>query len=136
MKPSEPLKRGGPLKRTGIRQRRSRPPRGTKVSTDVVEFSSDTKAAARRRARDRCEAAGPTCTERIDQFHHRLPRSQGGKGWLANCLAVCSPCHHLIHHHVAWSYRHGLLVRRHRNPVGVTVHPGCEPVCEHDHTQQ
>lgn len=82
-----PLKRGGPLKRTGglrpqSRRRTERRDERAKVSDNV-----------RRRAGDRCEAIGlveHTCFGPID-VHEVFPRSAWPDGIYdeANCVCVC-----------------------------------------------
>lgn len=94
-----------PMKRARIKQRRPSPERG-------VEFSDDVRRLVRRRAGGKCEAhCTKNCTEQIRHFHHRLMRSQGGKGTIDNCLGVCLPCHGHIHANPIESYLRGWLIR-------------------------
>jgi hypothetical protein len=101
-----PLKRSTkPMKRSAIKQHRPSPDRG-------VEFSDDVRRLVRRRAGGKCEAhCTKNCTSAIRHFHHRLLRSQGGKGTLDNCLGVCAWCHSWIHDHPLESYMRGWLIR-------------------------
>lgn len=141
MKRSE-LKRKAPLRRTAfktttqqlkrVRARESKPsPR-----RDGVNFTEKVKEKARYRAGFQCEVGGPSCNHRIEQFHHRRMRSQGGVGTLVNCLCVCSPCHTLIHQKTDWSYRHGLLVKSWLEPHEVDVHADCGSGCTRNHLAQ
>jgi 5-methylcytosine-specific restriction endonuclease McrA len=101
-----PLKRGSSqLKRTRMKRSRPDPERG-------VEFSDDVRAQARVRGGNRCEGrCTKSCTVRIQTFHHRLRRTQGGKGTLENCLALCRACHDHIHAHPSESFIRGWLIR-------------------------
>jgi len=94
-----------PMKRKRMKRSRPDPERG-------VEFSDDTKAQARVRAGNRCEGhCTKGCATRIAVFHHRQRRTQGGKGTLENCLALCRNCHDHIHDHPTESYLRGWLIR-------------------------
>lgn len=73
-----------------------------------VEFSSDVRAEIRARAGGCCEVCRMS---KIDHYHHKLMRSHGGKGTVANGLAVCGSCHAIIHTHPYLSYTLGYLVR-------------------------
>lgn len=93
------------LRRTRMKRKRPDPNRG-------VEFPDEVKAQARVRAGNRCEGhCVKGCTVRIQTFHHRLRRTQGGPGTLDNCLALCRVCHSHIHDHPAESYLRGWLIR-------------------------
>ena len=114
------------MKRTGLKRTKSK----------KLEFSTATKELLSQRAFHQCEVASVGCRTGIHHFHHRLLRAQGGKGTEANGLAVCGPCHTLIHMNPGWSYRHGLLVRSHNNPDIVDPYAGCAVECEENHAGQ
>jgi hypothetical protein len=119
------------LKRARIREAKPKPPR-----RDGVNFPEKIKEKARYRAGFQCEVKGPHCNGRIEQFHHRRMRSQGGVGTLVNCLCVCGPDHTLIHQKTDWAYRHGLLVKSWLEPHEVDVHAACGTDCARNHLAQ
>lgn len=142
MKPSGPLKRFTPLKRTSTLQRGGwRPkqrPRDAKVKPRADgqgrDFSQRTKTRAASHAGFRCRLGLPGCRGHIEEFHHRKKRSQGGDGQLENCLPLCGYCHHVIHRvEVDWAYRHGLLVRRNADPARIGAYTACDVDCPVDH---
>lgn len=100
------MKRGGAIKR---RKAVVKSRRGTVRSTS--DFSDVTRQDLVDRSGGWCEVAVPGCMGRGDQAHHRLRRSQGGKGTLANGLWVCRACHAYVHDHPAESYERGWLIR-------------------------
>ena len=114
------------MKRTALKRTRS-----TKL-----DFSTATKELISERAFSRCEVASVGCRGGIHHFHHRRLRAQGGSGTEANGLAVCGPCHTLIHMNPDWSYRHGLLVRAYEKAETVASYLGCATNCEENHTGQ
>ena len=94
-----------PMKRKRMKRSRPDPERG-------VEFSDEVKGHVRRRSGGRCEAhCTKACHGTIQHFHHRLMRSQGGKGTIDNCLGVCRACHDFVHAHPVESYLRGWLIR-------------------------
>lgn len=73
------------------------------------EFAADVKADGAERASFRCER----CKQRaIEQYHHKLMRSQGGMGTLDNLACLCAFCHAEVHANPLRSYEDGWLVRR------------------------
>lgn len=95
-----------------------------------ANFSDDTKELVRRRGGFRCEM----CRQRpIDQFHHRKLRRHGDNT-PANCLGLCTQCHHDIHNdRVNFAYRHGLLLKSWDDPQTVGVWLDCLSACYLDH---
>jgi hypothetical protein len=76
------------------------------------EFTAAVKQQIRDRAGDVCEI----CHERrLAHFHHRLMRSSGGLGTLANGMGCCHLCHAQLHANPAESYANGWLL--HAKPV-------------------
>lgn len=78
-----------------------------------IEFPPNVREAVLRRSGGRCEAKADLsgCTDRVEHYHHRKLRSQGGLGTKVNCLGVCGPCHTHIHAHPTLAYMRGWLVR-------------------------
>lgn len=76
-----------------------------------VEFTEKAKSVMRYRSGGVCEVHTPDCRSRAVVFHHRLMRSHGGKGYAANGLYVCGPCHLYIHANPKISYEEGWLIR-------------------------
>lgn len=130
------LERRTPLKRTEFKRRPAKPrePKPSKPSRAGVNFTEKVKARVRLRAHGCCEAGLAGCTGAIEQFHHRLMKSQGGKGTLSNALGVCHRCHAAIHANPKWAYLHGLLVRSHHEPHEVKPFAGCGLACRENHT--
>lgn len=58
-----------------------------------LEFSAKVRDQAAQRANGRCEMCGLPFGGRRPEYDHVLPHALGGKPTLANCRAVCSPCH-------------------------------------------
>lgn len=109
MKRSGPLRRKTPLKPSsaGANLR----PAPLKQSTGSrSDFPYSVKNAVRKRSGGWCEYPG--CTRHAHHFHHRLMRSQGGKGTVENCAHLCIQCHTFVHANPAKSYELGLLIRR------------------------
>lgn len=97
------------------KRRRRRPLKARSESRQEYEDELDAiTPAVMDRASHVCEAQlDLVCTLWPEETpHHRKRRSQGGPNTMENLLAVCRPCHTYIHSHVAWSYGHGLLIRR------------------------
>lgn len=101
MKRSE-LKRGGPLKRTPLRNNYKPEPSELR----------DGKAAARERSGGICEVKGPACTTKATHVHHVRGRGFKGCHDPALLLNLCSPCHDFVHSHPTISYREGWMQRR------------------------
>lgn len=57
-----------------------------------VEFPRKVKAAAFARANGHCEACGLKFKAGAE-YDHVLPAALGGEPTLANCRAICQPCH-------------------------------------------
>lgn len=64
------------------------------------------------RSGERCEIGSSVCELRGTECHHLLPRAQGGRDEIGNCVWTCAPCHVYVHAHPAESYERGWL--RHR----------------------
>lgn len=90
-------------------QRRSKPLQGR--SAKHQDVSPGVRAAVIARALGCCEVQAPGCDGRGTMFHHRLPRSHGGRHTVENGLWCCSSCHAHIHGHPALSYQEGWLLR-------------------------
>ena len=102
LKQRKQIARKTPLKRTGISNRQ------TKSNSPTRKMRRKVMA----RAGGRCEAGiADDCTGVMEQCHHRLMRSQGGKHELDNLLGVCGRCHAWIHAHPRFSYETGYLIR-------------------------
>ena len=59
-----------------------------------LEFPRKVKAAAFQRANGHCEACGVPFKGGAE-YDHVLPAALGGEPSLANCRAICQPCHKL-----------------------------------------
>lgn len=129
------LERRTPLQRTEFKRKPAKD-RTRKAPRPGNNFSEKVKRSVKSRSWGTCEVGLPGCTGILEQFHHRLMRSAGGAGTLSNCCGICGPCHTYVHSHPAWSYRHGLLIRRGRKPFEVTAIGRCPPECEEDHVAQ
>lgn len=125
------LQRKTPLKRTGFKKPNDKPKKAArdKPRRDRVEFSYSVRNKMTARYGKCCAM----CKKPVEEFHHRKLRSQGGLGTEANCLPLCSRHHKMIHNNVAWSYRHGLLVKSTDNPESVEVFPDCSLKCDMQH---
>ncbi len=109
MKRSGPLRRKTPLKpSTAGAQLKRTPIQPSKGSPS--DFPPSVKRFVVRRSGGWCEFPG--CTRHAQHFHHRLMRSQGGKGTVENCAHLCIQCHTVVHANPAKSYELGLLIRR------------------------
>lgn len=105
-----PMKRGGPLARTPLKRGgpvKARTSKRVKADEIPVEFPADVRAAILRRAQYRCEVC--RCAS-VDQIHHILRRSQGGRGTFENGLACCNADHSRIHGNPAWAFEMGYLL--------------------------
>jgi hypothetical protein len=78
------------------------------------EFPPAVRQAIRYRTRNLCELCH---SAEIVHFHHRLRKSQGGRGTEENCLGVCAKDHAYIHANPAISYANGWLL--HAEPVNM-----------------
>lgn len=117
LKRKTPIKRGKPMARQ--RMKRTRPTGG--------EFSEETKAKARRRSGNRCEARSSVCTGRADHFHHRKLKGMGGRSVdnrLVNCLHACNACHDYMHKHSVLARLMGWIVHSTLDPADVPVRVG------------
>lgn len=85
-----------------------------------VEFSDDVRAQVDARAGWVCEVCKFYL---IVEYHHRLRRSQGGRGDLANALGLCLKCHANVHAHPEDSYKRGWLIKPGRVNMGLKVKP-------------
>jgi 5-methylcytosine-specific restriction protein A len=61
--------------------------------TKRLEFSAKVRDQAAQRANSKCEMCGLPFGGRRPEYDHVLPAALGGKPTLANCRAVCGPCH-------------------------------------------
>lgn len=59
----------------------------------TVEFSRKVKAAAFLRSGGKCEMCGLAFKAGSAEYDHALPAALGGAPTLANCRAICQPCH-------------------------------------------
>jgi hypothetical protein len=71
------------------------------------------------------------CTYSASHSHHRRLRSQGGHA--GPTVDLCGHCHHLCHHNVDWSHRHGLILRTGDDPSVLVT--GCSLDCRTDHRE-
>lgn len=65
-----------------------------------------------------CEACGKWG---VDEIHHRLNRSQGGKWSPSNCVGLCRWCHQWVTEHPKLAAAEGLHLRRHERPDETAV---------------
>lgn len=110
MKRSELGRSSKPMKRTEMK--RSRKPiaqRSAKMGRKAIQYSRVRKDVEGR-SNGRCEMGTPVCTLRGTECHHLLPRSQGGKDDLGNCVWTCHECHRHAHDNPAAAYEHGWLL--------------------------
>lgn len=89
----------------------------------MTGFSRATKELILERADNHCECCG---VGRVEQAHHRRPRSSGGSkaadtNTAANGLGCCTRCHNLIESQRALALDRGWLVRQGQNPADVPV---------------
>jgi hypothetical protein len=115
-----PLARGGSLKKTSTRPRRTNTGPSTTTRADVWG-----------RADGRCEVcAGPLAGVVGFSIHHRLPRRMGGSrrpelNSPANLVVVCGSgttgCHGRIEANRERAYEDGLLLRADQAPTDVPV---------------
>ena len=63
------------------------------------------------RAGERCEIRSDVCEIRGTECHHLLPRSEGGKDEIANCVWTCDPCHRYLHENKEEAYSKNWLRR-------------------------
>jgi hypothetical protein len=86
-----------------------------------------------------CQARIPgVCTGRTQHAHHRQlrrPDNTVDENLLAVCGGVPAGCHEFIHAHPEWARRHGLLVSKWADYRQIPPHPGCDPDCPIDHTE-
>jgi 5-methylcytosine-specific restriction endonuclease McrA len=57
------------------------------------EFTTAIKRAAFERSNGACELCQMPFGVKTPEYDHRLPDALGGLPTLANCMAICSPCH-------------------------------------------
>ena len=57
------------------------------------EFTTAIKRAAFERSKGVCELCGMPFAGKTPEYDHRLPDALGGLPTLANCMAICAPCH-------------------------------------------
>lgn len=120
-----PLQRGGQLKRTSSKPRRTRDTGPSKTTRDIVWA----------RAGGRCELCGDALAGPVGfSVHHRLPRRMGGSrrpelNTPANLLVVCGSgttgCHGRIESHREQAYDEGLLLHDGQDPAAVPVLIAC-----------
>ena len=96
---SDDASKRSPMRRAPSRGRRAREAEWSKVCRERRETCGGT-----------CEF--PLCNAPGAHGHHRLPRSQGGKDTLENCLWLCAHHHDYVHLHPAESYERGWMLRR------------------------
>jgi 5-methylcytosine-specific restriction enzyme A len=58
-----------------------------------LEFSATIKRKAFERANGKCETCAAPISPGKVEYDHRLPCALGGRADLANCQAICIPCH-------------------------------------------
>jgi len=58
-----------------------------------LEFSATIKRKAFDRAAGKCEKCSAPISPGKVEYDHILPCALGGKAELANCMAICVPCH-------------------------------------------
>lgn len=75
-----------------------------------VEFSAATIRAARVRQGDRCGSCGINLlvAGEIVNAHHIRHVKFGGTNDIANCVALCKPCHYSVHE--GGNYRYGTVI--------------------------
>jgi hypothetical protein len=105
------LHTGATLKRSPLRRQSPRHRAGQRAWSAVT-------AGRIAECGGRCQVAGPGCTGKATEGHHRLARSQGGKHEAGNCLPVCHACHREIHERPAWAKAQGFIVERTNLPPG------------------
>jgi 5-methylcytosine-specific restriction endonuclease McrA len=103
LRPNSTLRTYSALKRTPLRRQSRRHRAGQRAWSRVT---------AQRIAEcgGRCQVAGPGCSGKASEGHHRLARSQGGKHEAGNCLPVCHGCHRTIHARPAWAKANGWIL--------------------------
>jgi hypothetical protein len=131
-----PLTRKTPMKRTAIKRSKVSAQQVANRRSNRLDFTEDVKRAAAIKAGHRCHAQLHGCRQSIQHHHHRRLRSHGGPGTVENCLALCGPCHNVIHANPEWAYNHGFLVRAYNDESAVPV-ADCRLIgCESNHCGQ
>ena len=98
--PSAPMKRGKPMNRVSPRQRAAQAAWAAVCAVKLVRCHGLCEASIE----GICDGPG------AELFgHHFLPRSQGGKNKIGNCLMLCRSCHRLVHDNPALAASMGLI---------------------------
>lgn len=78
-----------------------------------------TRQVCRGRCSGICEFCGQS---RATELHHRKSRGVGGKWHPANCIYLCSPCHHWTTHHPQEAQGIGMIVKSEQDPAQIPVY--------------
>lgn len=123
-----PLKRKTELKAGAQLQRGEYQRKPKRQTRQEVKQASEARISVAMRSRGVCEARIPgVCLGRATNYHHRLPRGQGGTDTPACLMHLCGSgttgCHGWVEHNRALSYELGLLVRMGQDPAKNPVSP-------------
>jgi hypothetical protein len=111
------VKRGGPIqRRTPLRSgtKRMKPLKRAPMSKSLRQEVYD-------RSQGLCDRHGLALSEDAWHAHHRKLRTRGGQDSMENLVALCPPCHDLVHANPLYAEETGFMVHSWQDPAVVPI---------------